>query len=503
MSSDNCSLQEEANDELLFDEIIEFSPETEIVVENQDNVKQITAFQCSKCEFIDSKQEIVEKHQKFHEKPPEECTEVVIYVCSLCYGQYNSIEDLRGHMIEFHKCKPIEKETKKSKDQPKNDLKTDENDTEAVPSVLAKEEKVDNPLALLPVPLKDFKLIIRRNLVHKCTLKGCSYKLENEEKLQLHLKCHKEGTTTEFKCYECSIDVENWRRCSIHLLKAHRISVGLLQCPLCSYSSSTSARVWRHMLTHRNWKSKVLKSMKTKKKEEKPPPPPRTKYYAEKTCEICNRKFVSSKTLSKHVKSVHNKIKPFICNVCGLKTTRKSVLSIHMRQHTGEKPLACKVCKFRTRDPSTLRSHEMRHGKNPKKQCPSCNKCFIQAAALKRHIRTNHPEEFKKISCELCNYVTISAEKLEVHMGDHRKGLIVNNEDSLDASRGESFKNPGKFNVHHGGKHIGNAEISSDCFLPLESVDSMPHVPAVDTGGVTIPAPSHSEDTQFPTFLNN
>lgn len=43
--------------------------------------------------------------------------------------------------------------------------------------------------------------------------------------------------------------------------------------------------------------------------------------------------------------------------------------------------------------------------------------------------------------------------------------------------------------------------MSADCFLPIESIDSLPHEPAVDTGGVTIPAPS--EDTQFPTYLNN
>jgi len=45
-------------------------------------------------------------------------------------------------------------------------------------------------------------------------------------------------------------------------------------------------------------------------------------------------------------------------------------------------------------------------------------------------------------------------------------------------------------------------QISADCFMPLESVDSLPHEPALDTGGVTIPAPP-SEDTQFPTYLKD
>lgn len=54
----------------------------------------------------------------------------------------------------------------------------------------------------------------------------------------------------------------------------------------------------------------------------------RNKYYSEKTCEICDRKFVNGKTLSKHIKTVHNKIKPFICNVCGKKTARKASLQV-------------------------------------------------------------------------------------------------------------------------------------------------------------------------------
>lgn len=39
-------------------------------------------------------------------------------------------------------------------------------------------------------------------------------------------------------------------------------------------------------------------------------------------------------------------------------------------------------------------------------------------------------------------------------------------------------------------------QISSDCFLTIESADSINHdLPVFDAGGVTIPA--HSEDTQF------
>lgn len=102
------------------------------------------------------------------------------------------------------------------------------------------------------------------------------------------------------------------------------------------------------MRVHKKWRPRVLRSLKAVKQkrlssqqlqqgqlnttpdeeEQSKPAPRKNKYYSEKTCEICERKFVNGKTLSKHIKTVHNKIKPFICNVCGKKTARKASLIV-------------------------------------------------------------------------------------------------------------------------------------------------------------------------------
>lgn len=47
-----------------------------------------------------------------------------------------------------------------------------------------------------------------------------------------------------------------------------------------------------------------------------------------KTCSICNMNFKSLKTLSKHVKSVHYKLKSFICSVCSKQFSRKTTLDV-------------------------------------------------------------------------------------------------------------------------------------------------------------------------------
>lgn len=53
-----------------------------------------------------------------------------------------------------------------------------------------------------------------------------------------------------------------------------------------------------------------------------------TSFYPTKICNICKMSFKNSKTLSKHVKAVHNKLKSFICSVCSKQFSRKATLDV-------------------------------------------------------------------------------------------------------------------------------------------------------------------------------
>lgn len=353
----------------------------------------------------------------------------------------------------------------------------------------------------------------------------------------------KEEKKDNFKCYQCGVEFPRWRECCQHLWKQHQIDVNMLKCPVCDVRFEFAVKVYRHLQTHRPVKaysctscgksfathSQLLVHESLHKKQqmqraklkaaaskeagtdaegkaveadnegngddeaeeeanadgEGKPKAEKLPWYAERKCDICGHMFGTSKILSKHIKTVHHKIKPFICSVCGYKSARKITLTIHMRQHSGQKPLECKECPFRTADPSALKHHEKRHTKDKWYECKFCGLLTIQASGLKAHIRLNHPKEFETMKCDLCNFTSVNPELLARHKSDHKAGLIKS-EDSHDSVSSKRSKNA--------------PESSSDCFLPIESTDSVVH----DAGGFTIPAVinapvAHSEETQFPT----
>jgi hypothetical protein len=117
----------------------------------------------------------------------------------------------------------------------------------------------------------------------------------------------------------------------------------------------------------------------------------------------------------------------------------------------------------------------------------------IQATGLKNHILFKHPQNYNEIKCDLCDFVSINPLRLLNHKNNHKNGLIKNDAEEADEKAA---------NLN------ATVEHSMDCFLPIESTDSIPHNPDIggDIGGVTIihssntnnpTIPSHSEEAQF------
>lgn len=174
----------------------------------------------------------------------------IILVCFLCFRQYDLVEDLRGHMIEYHKYRPIQQDSPKSIDNtdkkeskfenPQNEENDAKCSNDSIADASAAVAVTDSDMK--PMPFKDFRLILRSNMGLKCSkYSNCIYKFETQDKLQQHIKCHAADKTT-FQCFKCPVKLENWRRCSAHLWKAHEMDVDLLKCPICDYKSHASGK---------------------------------------------------------------------------------------------------------------------------------------------------------------------------------------------------------------------------------------------------------------------
>merc|ERR1712098_177582 len=56
-------------------------------------------------------------------------------------------------------------------------------------------------------------------------------------------------------------------------------------------------------------------------------------------CNVCNKAFFQPLKLKLHHRNVHEKIKPFVCDICGTKMSSFSNLSDHrLKRHGGKYP---------------------------------------------------------------------------------------------------------------------------------------------------------------------
>lgn len=234
----------------------------------------------------------------------------------------------------------------------------------------------------------------------KCEHKGCTYTFKTKDHLKIHLQCHRESG---FQCFHCpEKDFKKWKKCSLHLWRHHQLDLDLLSCPLCpnvrvahqhelevhkqihgerkKYVCSVCYKGFRQLSQFRNHAVTHM----DKSKETVP------SWFARKQCDLCQKSFADSKCLKKHVQAVHSRLKPYICQVCNHQCARKSMLEMHMRQHTGEKPFKCPECDYQTGDHNSLRRHKMRHSGDKPYKCQLCPYASIQSATFKRHMKNKH-----------------------------------------------------------------------------------------------------------------
>uniref|UniRef100_A0AAV2LZ46 C2H2-type domain-containing protein n=1 Tax=Knipowitschia caucasica TaxID=637954 RepID=A0AAV2LZ46_KNICA len=129
-------------------------------------------------------------------------------------------------------------------------------------------------------------------------------------------------------------------------------------------------------------------------------------------CELCHKRFSRRDKLNMHSRS-HTGEKPHKCNLCPYAAADSSSLKKHVRIHFDERPFKCQICPYASRNSSQLTVHLRSHTGDSPFQCHQCEAKFKINSDLKRHLRIHSGE--KPYKCDFCDYRCAMKSNLKSH----------------------------------------------------------------------------------------
>ena len=116
-----------------------------------------------------------------------------------------------------------------------------------------------------------------------------------------------------------------------------------------------------------------------------------------KHCTICPKTFKDIRDLTRHVDSVHNKIKNHECPICKKKFAFINWRDRHHKQvHEKIKNYMCHICNKKFPQAQNLGFHISGvHEKLKPYKCQTCGKNFSQVASLSHHNKSIHQKKEK------------------------------------------------------------------------------------------------------------
>lgn len=107
-----------------------------------------------------------------------------------------------------------------------------------------------------------------------------------------------------------------------------------------------------------------------------------------------------------------------MCNYCNYTTSKRYLLSRHMKSHSDDRPHKCSVCERGFKTVASLQNHVNTHTGTKPHSCKFCDSSFTTSGELVRHVRYRHTHE-KPHKCTECDYASVELSKLKRHMRCH------------------------------------------------------------------------------------
>ena len=282
------------------------------------------------------------------------------------------------------------------------------------------------------------------NRPFKCEI--CDAEFETEKKLKMHLACVDHDNNDNVKCDICGTEFSQKKNMEIHKRVHHKIEPKSSDIgdsnetipPEIPYNNDNNShdnqvheekKLFRCAYCESNFDT--LEELSSHHKQLHKDKRLRLK------CSICTQSFLAKRSLTRHIKTVHEGIKPFKCELCNVGYYTNIRLRCHYQRVHKEKKrklktsFKCEYCNTEFSSKTSLITHNKKFhdGKKlhykplPKKpfKCPICNKGYKVEYYLTLHIQGVH-EGKKPFLCELCNNAFGTIKALNNHHKQAHEG---------------------------------------------------------------------------------
>lgn len=229
----------------------------------------------------------------------------------------------------------------------------------------------------------------------------------------------------EFSCLDCNKQFKLKSSLERHRRVIHAEG-DTYSCPECNARCPDKGTLARHMYTHTGLKPYECERCNIKFSR---------KYHLDRhvlqsgcdgnarpqyPCQVCGRMFNRKDNLREHLRAHAGQVKrkrTYTCEMCEKEFQGTTLLQIHMRTHTGEKPYACSYCPKVFPSSSAMKKHTRIHTGEKPYECKECYAKFTAKETLNRHMRTHTGN--KPHSCKYCGKTFIQLSQLRAHIFHH------------------------------------------------------------------------------------
>lgn len=238
---------------------------------------------------------------------------------------------------------------------------------------------------------KHMKIMHEEHEVQRCEF--CERTFKNIFTYKTHERRFHGPNAVKYSCQDCDKSCNSKAEIEQHYNYVHR---GIThKCSVCPKSFSSKKNLLRHQVLHG-----------TEEEKNKFP------------CPHCTSGFAFEGMLRRHIKQAHDKVKNFLCTVCGKRFPKRALFKEHTNSHLGIRPHVCEVCGKGFSSRASYRQHIVIHAKEKKWKCKYCGKGFAQYGGLKSHVKTAHEKELPH-ECSVCNRKFVFKAQLNKHVKIH------------------------------------------------------------------------------------